>query len=361
MADIRAKGVKRWRTTACALAWLLAVGPASAFDESATAEEADRESPAEGRELVPMPTLGGNQLWADELLRHQWRIQRNVVSGRYRLLDGSNLRHASGTFEQCRAVLDQIQRERNLPPTQGKAVILLHGIGDTRAQMNRLGRYLEQKGGYEVFNVSYPSTRQGIDEHAKGLAAVVDHLEGIEEINFVGYSLGNLVIRRYLADQLKRGEGKLDPRFKRMVMLGPPNHGSQLATNLGDNKLFELLLGKSGQELGPLWAWEESSLATPPFEFGIVAGGCGDGRGFNPLLPGDDDGVVTVASTRLPGAADFIVVHALHALLPREPRVHEITLRFLQHGYFIAPDRRKPLGKADREEEGEGRGTKDDG
>jgi len=354
--------MKRWRTAAWVLAWLLAAGPLCGPDESRAADEAGQQTPpAERRELVPMPTLGGNQLWADELLQHQWRIQRNVVSGRYRLLDGNNLRYASGTFVQCRAVLDQVRCERNLPPMHGNAVILLHGIGDTRAQMHSLGRYLEQKGGYRIFNVTYPSTRQGIAEHAKGLAAVVEHLDGIEEINFVGYSLGNLVIRRYFADQLKRGEGKLDPRLKRMVMIGPPNHGSQLATNLGENKLFELLLGKSGQQLGPLWAWEESSLATPPFEFGIVAGGCGDERGFNPLLPGDDDGVVTVASTRLAGASDFIVVPALHALLPKEPRVHEVTLRFLQHGCFVAPDRRKPLGDEGRGEKGEGRGTKDDG
>ncbi len=334
------------RTAPWVLVWLLAAGQTREWDESCAADERGRPvPPAERREIIPMPTLGGNQLWADELLRYEWRIQRNVVSGHYRLLDGNNLRYAWGTFAQCLAVLDQIQRERNIPSMEGKAVILLHGIGDTRARMHGLARYLEQKGGYRVFNMTYPSTRQGIAEHAKGLASVVDHLDGIGEINFVGYSLGNLVIRRYFADQLKRGAGKLDPRFKRMVMLGPPNHGSQMATNLGENKLFELLLGRSGQQLGSLWAWEEGSLATPPFEFGIVAGGCGDDRGFNPLLPGDNDGVVTVASTRLAGAADFIVVHAVHPLLPGESRVHEITLRFLEHGYFVAPDRRSPIGK----------------
>jgi pimeloyl-ACP methyl ester carboxylesterase len=357
--------MKRCCMAAWAFAWLLAAHPACALDEPGPGDEPEPDAPrAAGRELVPMPTLGGNQFWADELLRHDWRIQRNVGSGRYRLLDGNNLRYASGTFAQCRTVLDQLQRERNLPPMQGKAVILLHGIADSRGQMHGLARYLEQKGGYRVFNVSYPSTRQGIAEHAKGLASVVDHLDGIEEINFAGYSLGNLVIRRYLADQLKRDSGKPDPRFKRMVMLGPPNHGAELATSLGDNKLFELLLGKSGQELGPLWAWEEGSLVTPPFEFGIVAGGCRDGRGFNPLLPGDDDGVVTVASTRLAGASDFIVVRALHALLPRESRVHEVTLRFLDHGYFVAPDRRKPVGKEGERGEGrreKGGGARDDG
>jgi len=139
-------------------------------------------------------------------------------------------------------------------------------------------------------------------------------------------------------------------------MIGPPNRGSELATSLGENKLFELLLGKAGQQLGPLWAWEVGSLATPPMEFGIVAGGCGDGRGFNPLLPGDDDGVVSLVSTHLAGAADFIVVPSLHNLLPRDYKVHEYTLRFLQHGWFVAPEQRKPLADEERGEKGEGRG-----
>jgi len=159
----------------------------------------------------------------------------------------------------------------------------------------------------------------------------------------VGYSLGGIVIRRFFADDRNRRQGKIDPRFGRMVMIGPPNQGSQLAARWGDNPIFELLLGKAGRQLGPLWAWEAQHLATPPIEFGIVAGGRGDEWGFNPLLPGDDDGVVSVASTRLAGASDWIVVPALHALLPRQAKVHQYTLRFLQHGYFVGPDQRTPI------------------
>jgi pimeloyl-ACP methyl ester carboxylesterase len=338
--------MKWWLTAVGVLAAVMACAEARAAESPRAGDGSRDRAPADGgREVVPMPTLGGNQFWGDELFFHDWRIQRKALSKHYRLLDGSNLRHASGTLAQCCTVLDQIKQERNLQPMRGSAVILLHGIGDSRAMMNSLGRYLEEKGGYQVCNVSYPSTRQEIAEHAKGLGSIVDHLDGIDRIDFVGYSLGNIVIRHYFADQLKRNGGKADPRFKRMVMIGPPNHGSELATSLGDNKLFELLLGKAGQQLGHLWAWEASGLATPPMEFGIVAGGCGDDRGFNPLLPGDDDGVVTVASTRLAGASDFILVPALHALLPREGKVHQYVLRFLQYGCFVAPDRRKPLGK----------------
>ncbi len=309
---------------------------------------AGEPEPARGRlhigEGIPTPTMGGVQFWTDELFFHQWRIQRNAVTGHCRLLDGNNLRHAWGTYEHCLARLQRIKRQRNLPPMQGKAVVLLHGLGHSRNSMLLLGKHLQGKGGYTVFNMGYSSTRGGIADHARALASVLDHLDGIEEIHFVAHSLGNIVIRRYLADQTDEAAGRQpDPRIKRFVMLGPPNHGSIAATNLADNKLVEAVLGEPGQELGREWVWTESELATPPLEFGILAGGRKDERGFNPMLPGDDDGVVTVASTRLAGARDFLVVPVLHTLLPVDRNVMEYTLRFLEKGCFVAEDKRQPV------------------
>jgi pimeloyl-ACP methyl ester carboxylesterase len=297
-----------------------------------------------GVKSLPMPTLGGMQFWADELFFHEWRIQRNAITGHCRLLDGNLLRHASGSYEQCLRTLDEIKRQRNLPPMQGKAVVLLHGLGDTRLSMARLGKHLERHGGYTVFNVVYPSTRGSVADHARSLANVIHHLEGIEEIHLVGLSLGNIVIRHYLADHTDEATGRRpDPRIKRFVMLGPPNHGSIAATDFGKSRLFNRVLGEPGQELGRHWTWLESSLAVPQCPFGIIAGGLDNEAGFNPLLPGDDDGVVTVASTRLAGASDFIVVPVLHPLLPTDPKVMQYTLSFLQHGYFVSEDKRAPV------------------
>lgn len=306
---------------------------------------------------VPMPTMGGIQFWGDETFFHDWRIQRNVLTGHYRLLDGHNLRHASGTFEQCRAKLDEIKAARSMPPMQGKAVIVLHGLADTRLSTALLCNHLKRKGGYTVFNVAYPSTRQSIADHARALAKIIQNLDGIEEINFVGHSMGNIVVRHYLADQTDAATGRRpDPRIRRFVMLGPPNHGSSLAVRFGDDTLFATVLGKPGEELGRQWTWLESELAAPQCEFGIIAGGLGNENGFNPLIPGDDDGVVAAASTRLPGAADFVMVPVLHPLLPAESRVMDYTLSFLQNGYFVSEERREPVGKAE-----EGRMRKDEG
>ena len=333
---------------ASALVGMLFAGPRMEPVRLGAEEPQPADPSAFGLENVPMPTLGGVQFWADELFFHQWRIQRNVISNHCRLLDEYNLRHASGTYEECLAKLEQIKRQRDLPPMRGKAVVVLHGLGRTRNSMSALCEYLQKQGDYTVFNVGYASTRRGIADHARALAAILENLHGITEINFVGHSLGNIVVRRYLAEETDQATGRRpDPRIRRFVMLGSPNHGSFAATALGENSLFTAITGTPGQQLGRQWVWLEADLATPRGQFGIIAGGQNNEQGFHNLLPGDDDGVVTVASTRLAGATDFLVLPQLHSFLPSDPKVLECTLRFLQRGYFVSAEQQKPIRAID--------------
>jgi hypothetical protein len=156
--------------------------------------------------------------------------------------------------------------------------------------------------------------------------------------------MGNLVIRRYLGDQTDPAKGKRpDKRIKRIVMLGPPNQGAELAEKLGDNPAFIMAFGSAGQQLGKRWNELKPTLATPACEFGIIAAGRGDGCGFNPLLPGDNDGIVTVASTRLAGARDFLLVKEMHFLMPHSAEVRKHVLEFLKHGYFVSEEKRQPI------------------
>lgn len=293
-----------------------------------------------------IPPFGALQPWGDELLYYGWRIQRHSATGRCRLLDGEDQLHAWGSFDECQAVLTRIKQERRLPPMAGKCVLLLHGLAHDRTCLRDLGKFLQKHSHYTVFNVEYPGTHQSIGDDALALASILVHLHGIEEIYFVAHSMGNLVVRHYLADQTDPESGQRpDPRIRRMVMLGPPNHGSQLANSLADNAVFRTFLGRPGQQLGRHWAWEEVNLATPQFEFGIIAGGLGGRYGFNPFLRGDNDGVVTVESTRLAGAADFLLLPVLHLPMASDTRVFRHTLSFLEHGYFVSSDRRQPIAK----------------
>jgi len=297
---------------------------------------------AEG--TIPVPTLGGTQFWSDVYFLHQWRIQQHCSSGECRLLDPQAWRHASGTFEQCRARLEEIRQERDLPPMVGKAVVLMHGLAAPRWSMHLLGEHLRNNGGYHIFNVEYASTRRSIDEHAESLASVLASLEGIDVVHLVGHSMGNVVIRRYLAEP---GDGsgawRPDPRIRRIVMIAPPNHGAIAARRLANFGLFKKVFGEAGQQLGAEWNDLETRLAVPGVEFGIIGGGVGYRGGISPLLPGDDDGRITLDTTRLVGAEDFVRVSAVHELIANDPRVFRYTLRFLEEGYFISPEQRQPI------------------
>ncbi len=292
---------------------------------------------------IVAPTMGGTQLWGDEIYYGSWRIQRNVVTGHYRLLDPDDVRRTWGTLDACRQRLDGYRRAGMIAAPTGTVIVVLHGLAGYRQQMTPLADYLAEHGRCAVINIAYPSTRAAVADHAAALRSIVANLEQANEIHFVAHSLGNLVVRHYLADYAANHQGRLDPRIRRMVMLGPPNHGSRAAEMLGGNVIFDNALGLSAAALGRKWRDLEPRLATPPFEFGIVAGGKGNDSGFNPLLTGDDDGTVSVAETQLAGASDFTLVDSLHSAMMTNPQVQEQTLRFLRTGAFHADGIRRPV------------------
>lgn len=333
---------RRGFTTACLLAAGTLLRP-----RLAEAAQVQSDEPSRGYPNAVTPTLGGRQFWADEFFFHDWHIQRNVFTGHYRLLDGSNLRHAWGSFDECRNKLEDVKQARRLGPMHGPGVVVLHGLFRSAASMSHMTRYLRDVGGYSVFSVNYPTTRGPVDDHARSLDKVIRSLEGIEEINFVGHSLGNLVVRHYLSDHTREVIGlKPDARINRMVMLVPPNQGAQLAEALGQYRLFHYVAGKSASQLGRDWEKLQANLATPACPFGILAGGRGTPQGYNPFLGADNDLVVSVECTRLAGAADFAVLPVVHTLMMDDLTVQEYTLRFLRYGYFISEERRQPIGPA---------------
>jgi pimeloyl-ACP methyl ester carboxylesterase len=287
---------------------------------------------------LPGRTLGGDQLWADEFIRSGWRIQRNSFSGHYRLLDSDNYRRALGTYDACRARFDELVEAEPISPKSKQAVVLLHGLFRSRDCMIPLGDYLAEKGNYEIVNVSYPSTQADVRAHAASLAKVLDNLAGIEEVNFVAHSLGNLVVRDWLNEHYKPEAAKF--KLGRFVMLGPPNNGAQFARNFKENRLFSIVTGPSGKQLGEGWDELAKHLDTPCCEFGILAGTAAIP---NPLVDGSDDGMVGVSETKLPGAADFRVLPSHHGNIRSCEVVGDLTLSFLQHGYFTSADERTPL------------------
>ena len=275
---------------------------------------------------VGIKTLGGLQFWGDLKFFHGWRIQQNVLTNHHRLLDPQDHRHCSGTKAECESMLLQISAEKKLSVMSGKAAVLIHGIGRSSKSFDAMARTLTEEG-YTVVSFDYPSTRVPIQESAEYLHHVIESLEGIKSIDIVVHSMGGLVLRSYL-------QKHNDTRLHRAVMLGVPNNGAQLADFLKNNPVFRMILGPAGQQLVTESDGLISDLPTPDFEFGVLAGGRGAARGYNPLLPGDNDSTVTVSSTRLPGARDFICVPVIHTFLMSDRKAIAATGCFLKHGRF---------------------------
>jgi len=318
---------------------LLACVAAQSLAAQSSAQEAPQAE--SGPVNVEVSTMGGVQFWSDELLFHDWRIQRHAWTKHCRLLDGKDVRRAWGTFEQCQTVLEEQKRAAEAPPMEGKVVLLLHGLCRSRGSMDPIAKHIAANSDYRCFPVSYASSRGEVADHAKALASIVDHLGDVKEINFVGHSLGNLVVRHYFADLAAAGK-KPDPRIKRVVMLTPPNQGSDLAEVFKKNMIFKVVWGRSGRQIA---AWEElqPKLATPPCEFAVIAGGGGEAGLTNPLLAGNDDGVVKVSETQLPGAADFLLVPCYHGLILKHDKAKKCVLSFLQHGYLVSAESCSPI------------------
>ncbi|MEZ6093690.1 MAG: alpha/beta hydrolase [Pirellulaceae bacterium] len=279
------------------------------------------------------PTMGGQQFWNDVLFRDGWKIQQNINTGHHRLIDSQHFRHAWGDRQHCQNVLEQQLAGEPRTNTNGEVVILLHGMIRTHNSMNSIERLLQEHTDATVINFEYASCRQTIEESAKALKSVIDGLNNdVKAIHFIGHSLGNIVVRRYLNDVYQLPVDQRPP-FGRMVMLGPPNQGSRMASLMNNSMIFNAVTGAAGKALGKGWKELVAELATPQFEFAIIAGGKEEKPMIdNWALAGPNDFTVSVAETHLNGAADTITLPLLHGTMMNSPDVHQAILSFLEHG-----------------------------
>lgn len=206
-------------------------------------------------------------------------------------------------------------------------VVLLHGLGRTHRSMRPVEHALE-KAGYRVLNLAYPSREHTIPALADSLGTALTACCAAPSppIHFVTHSLGGIVLRRYVADS------GFD-RLGRVVMLSPPNRGSEVVDQLPDG-LLELLMGPAVLGLGTDSASVPAGLPPVPFELGVITGDAS----FNPLfswwLPGEDDGKVTVESAWVEGTDDFLVVPHGHTFIMRHDDVTRQIVAFIQTGAF---------------------------
>jgi len=220
--------------------------------------------------------------------------------------------------------------------TEGKkndmnaCVILLHGMGRTHRSMATMASHLADKG-YRVVNQDYPSTQATIETLSRSIVAeTVQNCQSEHPsapVHFVTHSLGGILVRQYLqAHRLPPGS--------RVVMLSPPNQGSEIADLLMDNFLYRWIMGPAGQQLGTTAASVPNRLGPVDVPVGIIAGDSTLEPWFSSRVPGPDDGKVSVERARLKEMADFLVVHKSHGFIMNDPEVIAQTIHFLEHGVF---------------------------
>ncbi len=278
---------------------------------------------------IPLPTMGGQQLWTDHRWSHGWRVQHNAWTDHWRVLDNSDVRRAWGSRQACIEKLEEHAAKAQGTPAKN-VVVLLHGLMRSRDSMQTMAKAFEQTGHWQAITFGYASTQDSIEHHAEALREFVDNLPGKPRVAFVGHSLGNIVLRRTIALWNNQDPAQVLGRMHRVVMLGPPNQGSSLARQLSGLGVFETITGTSGQELGVVWQELQSKLATPACPFCIVAGELPDSPILkNPLLEGKGDLIVSVEETRLPGAAQTVIVPVVHSTLMTDPDVIRASMEFI--------------------------------
>ena len=210
-----------------------------------------------------------------------------------------------------------------------ECVIILHGMGRTSFSMNKMENVLNENG-YVTWNESYPSTKLSIEVLANThIQSGLDFCEEIkpQKIHFVTHSLGGILTRVFL-------QNKSIDNIGYIVMLSPPNKGSEVVDTLKNFKLYQWATGPAGQDLGTEKSSTPNSLRPVDVKIGVITGESSSDPWFSPIIPGKDDGKVSVESAKLKEMSDFLVIDAGHTFIMRNHEAIEQTIAFLQDGEF---------------------------
>ena len=208
------------------------------------------------------------------------------------------------------------------------SVVLLHGLGRGPWAMKLLEIRLADAG-YRVHNLDYPRRARSMDEMVAEVHREFGECcsQDAGKVHFVTHSLGGLVLRAYLADHRPHNLG-------RVVMLAPPNGGSEIVDRFGGSGLFRVIFGPIAPQLGTGQDDLPARLPVPDCEVGVIAGD----HWINPVgavvLPPPHDGTVSVERTRLAGMRDHLVVPHTHTFIMNSSQVAREVIHFLRYGEF---------------------------
>jgi len=228
-------------------------------------------------------------------------------------------------------------------PESSECVVLLHGLNRSWRAMEPMAEAL-QAAGFSTTNVDYPSQAGPVETIAPiAVSLGLDRCRatGATKVHFVTHSIGGILLRYHNA---------LAPiaDLGRVVMLGPPNQGSEIVDRTRDWPGFETISGEAGAQLGTDEDSLPARLGPVTFELGVIAGTGTINILTSAMLPDPDDGKVSVEATKVDGMDDFLVVGNSHRYITRSDVVVRNTISFLKTGHFLDADRAPAIGTANR-------------
>ena len=210
-----------------------------------------------------------------------------------------------------------------------ECVILLHGLVRSNSSMQNIEEKLLSEG-YRTVNYDYPSRDFTIAELATNeIPKAIKECDQQQAkiIHFVTHSMGGILIRYYLENNEIENLG-------RVVMLSPPNQGSEIVDELANVPGYDTINGPAGRELGTDAESVPLNLGPADYELGIITGNESINLILSQFIPGEDDGKVSVENAKLEGMTDFLVVPHSHPFIMKSDVVIEQVLYFLQNGSF---------------------------
>lgn len=212
------------------------------------------------------------------------------------------------------------------PAVEKEVVYLLHGLGRSSFAMWVLASRLEDAG-FLVNNIGYSSINETPEDILLDVSEQINSSlpEDNQAVHFVGHSLGGLIIRAYLEDTKVKNLG-------RVVLIGTPNKGTTLVDYYQDSWWLQMV-GPTALALSTAEDSFPNSIADPYYPVGIIAGISEDNNNED-ILPGEDDGLVPLESTKVNGMTDIIIIESSHWMLRYDQDVASQTIAFLRHERF---------------------------
>lgn len=210
----------------------------------------------------------------------------------------------------------------------GPPVVLLHGLWRGWRAMEPLARALHCEG-FSTLNLPYPSTRLPIADLVAHVRLQVEKIAGGQPVHFVTHSLGGILVRALLAAKVPWTTG-------RIVMLAPPNSGSEIIDWSRAHPLLHRLLGPTGRALGSDGVPGQLPALPPEIHAAVIMGKRRTIPFFTKLLDPENDGIVSATKGRLDGLRAFTVIDADHTFMPMHPEAMRLSVRFLKSGGWPA-------------------------